>query len=72
MITEIGITAGDIWHVLERHSSRVLKDLCKEIDASRDQILMSLGWLAREGHVSVEVCPNNEYVVTLINRKISS
>lgn len=51
MITEIGITAGDIWHYLDKHESATLEQLVKGINKPRDLILMSLGWLAREGHV---------------------
>lgn len=53
MITEIGITAGDIWHYLDKHESATLDDLARGIGKSKDLILMSLGWLAREGHVSL-------------------
>lgn len=51
MITEIGIVAGEIWHFLDRHGEATLVDLVRGIDKSRDNVLMSLGWLAREGHV---------------------
>lgn len=51
MITEIGIVAGDIWHFLDQHGEVMLSSLVKGIDKPRDNILMSLGWLAREGHV---------------------
>ena len=51
MITEIGIVAGDIWHFLDQHGEVSLADLIRGIDKSRDNVLMSLGWLAREGHV---------------------
>lgn len=51
MITEIGIVAGEIWHYLDEYGESRLKSMLKEIDRSRDLILMSLGWLAREGHV---------------------
>ncbi len=54
MITEIGITAGDIWHFLDEHDSSTLSALVAGIDRQREVILMSLGWLAREGHVIVE------------------
>ena len=54
MITEIGITAGDIWHYLDAHNKSKLKDVLKGIDKPRDLALMSVGWLAREGHVVVE------------------
>ncbi len=54
MITQIGITAGEIWHFLDQHSQATLSDLTSAIDKPRDVILMSLGWLAREGHVLLQ------------------
>jgi hypothetical protein len=51
MITEIGIVAGEIWHFLDKHGEIKLSALSSGIDKPRDVILMSLGWLAREGHV---------------------
>ena len=51
MITEIGITAGDIWHHLDKHGSATLDELVRGIQRPRELLLMSLGWLAREGHV---------------------
>ena len=53
MITEIGITAGDIWHYLDKHGSATLNELHKGIKKPKELLLMSLGWLAREGHVSL-------------------
>lgn len=58
MITEIGITAGDIWHYLDEHGPTTLSAILSGIDKNRDLILMSLGWLAREGHVVVEDEPD--------------
>ncbi|MDD5347747.1 MAG: winged helix-turn-helix domain-containing protein [Candidatus Omnitrophica bacterium] len=54
MITEIGIIAGEIWHYLDQHGEVGLTVLLKGIDKPRDDVLMSLGWLAREGHVIVQ------------------
>ena len=54
MITEIGIAAGDIWHYLDQNGSATLDQLVKGIGKPKDLLLMSLGWLAREGHVVVE------------------
>ena len=51
MIIEIGIVAGEIWHYLDQKGDVSLKDLTKSIDRDPENILMSLGWLAREGHV---------------------
>ena len=54
MIINIGITAGEIWCYLEKHSQVTLADLAQHTHGSRDDILMSMGWLAREGHVVLE------------------
>lgn len=55
MITEIGIVAGEIWHYLESNDKTAnLEDILKSLDKPRDAILMSLGWLAREGHMVLE------------------
>ncbi len=65
MITEIGIAAGDIWHYLDEKGSANLDQLVKGIGKSRDLLLMSLGWLAREGHVNVHG-PENDYRASLM------
>lgn len=65
MITEIGIVAGDIWHYLDQHKTATLSELVQGIDKSRNVVLMSLGWLAREGHVIMEDLGNNDYRITL-------
>ena len=54
MITEIGIVAGEIWHYLDQHGKVSLSELVSGIDKTRDNVLMSLGWLAREGHVVLD------------------
>ena len=54
MITEIGIVAGDIWHYLDQHRTCSLTQLVKGIDKEKSVVFMSLGWLAREGHIILE------------------
>ncbi len=63
MITEIGIIAGEIWHYLDQHGEGTLADLVKGIGRPRDNVLMSLGWLAREGHVILQEV-GNDYKVS--------
>jgi len=62
MITAIGIAAGDIWHYLDEHGRVLFSDITKDIGKPRDLLLMSLGWLAREGHVKVEQLDKDCYV----------
>jgi hypothetical protein len=64
MITEIDIVAGDIWHFLDQHGEVLLSDLVKGVEKPRDDILMSLGWLAREGHVILQQI-DSDYKVSL-------
>ena len=64
MITKIGIVAGEIWHFLEQRNQVALSDLLNNIEQPRDVILMSLGWLAREGHVVLRVY-EQDYLVSL-------
>lgn len=64
MITEIGIVAGDIWHYLDQNKSCYLSKLVPAIDKERNVVLMSLGWLAREGHVILEQ-EGQDYRITL-------
>lgn len=64
MITEIGIVAGEIWHYLDQQGQVTLSALVKGIDRPRDNVLMSLGWLAREGHV-ILLQVDNEYNISL-------
>jgi len=64
MITEIGIVAGDIWHYLDQHGEATLTELIRGIDKPRDRVLMSVGWLAREGHVILQQI-ENDYKISL-------
>lgn len=68
MITEIGIAAGDIWHYLDEKGSATIDQLTKGIGKPRELLLMSLGWLAREGHVTLGT-PETGYKASLNERK---
>lgn len=67
MITRIGIVAGEIWDYLDKHDKSVsMEDILSGLKKDRDIILMSIGWLAREGHIVMEgKAPN--YKVRLTN-----
>lgn len=68
MITEIGIVAGEIWHFLDKHGQVDLESLIVGIEKPKELLLMSLGWLAREGHVLVE-SEGSVYTVSLREKK---
>lgn len=67
MITELGIIAGDIWHYLDQHGESTLSGLVEHCDKPRDAILMSLGWLAREGHVTLRA-EGQDYHVSFLRK----
>ncbi|MCM8794539.1 MAG: winged helix-turn-helix domain-containing protein [Candidatus Omnitrophica bacterium] len=56
MITRIGFAAGDVWQYLDNHHNRAtqLSKIVASLDHPRDVLLMSVGWLAREGHLILE------------------
>ena len=54
MIMQIGIVAGEIWHYLDAQGKSRLSAIAAAINRPNDLVLMSLGWLAREGHVLLE------------------
>ena len=55
MITRIGIVAGEIWDYLENHDKTArMEDIIGELQKGKDIVLMSMGWLAREGHIVLE------------------
>ncbi|MBI4227014.1 MAG: winged helix-turn-helix domain-containing protein [Candidatus Omnitrophica bacterium] len=64
-ITEIGIVAGEVWHYLDQHGEVSFSVLIQEIGRPRDLALMSVGWLAREGHVIVREDGPHDYRVWL-------
>ena len=53
--TEVGHTAGDVWQLLDNRGSLSITEIVKLIDAPRDQIMQSIGWLAREGKLTVRI-----------------
>jgi len=54
MIIKIGIIAGDIWNLLEEDGDFTLTEIHNRLSHQKDHILMSIGWLAREGHITLE------------------
>jgi hypothetical protein len=53
-VEQIGETAGDIWHLLYESGSLPLTKVIKKADAPRDVVMQALGWLAREGKLTID------------------
>ena len=56
--------AGEIWHFLDKEEEVTFSQLAEGLSRPNELILMSLGWLAREGHVLVRL-ESNEYKISL-------
>ncbi|MCM8812328.1 MAG: winged helix-turn-helix domain-containing protein [Candidatus Omnitrophica bacterium] len=65
MIIEIGIVAGEIWHFLENRPNKesLLSEMINCLGRPRELVLMSVGWLGREGHVVIS--GDQDYKITL-------
>ncbi len=53
-IDRVGEIAGEVWHFLDKQGNSSLTQVSKEIDAPRDQVMLAIGWLAREGKVDIQ------------------
>ena len=69
MITKIGIVAGEIWQLLESNGTVSIEDIKSKLDRTESLILMSIGWLSREGHVLLEE-EANDFKVSLREREM--
>ena len=47
-LEQIGQTAGVVWRTLNENGPMSMTKLLKKIGGSRDNVLLALGWLARE------------------------
>ena len=56
---QVGETAGQVWHVLAENSPMTAAKLVREVDAPRDVVMQAVGWLAREGKLSIEDGPRS-------------
>lgn len=68
MITEIGLAAGEIWQVLDKYNEISFTKLSKTVNRDKPMLLMSLGWLAREGHIKL-VQDGDDYRITLVRKE---
>lgn len=68
MITQIGIVAGEIWQLLDNNAIMSLKEIISNLERPEYLVLMSLGWLLREGYVLLEK-EGDDFKVRLRQRK---
>jgi hypothetical protein len=53
-VESIGETAGIIWHTLNENGPLTITKLIDEAGAPKDLAMLALGWLAREGKITIE------------------
>ena len=52
---QVGLAAGSIWHYLAKNGATSVAKLVKELSEEEKIIQRSIGWLAQEGKISLDV-----------------
>jgi hypothetical protein len=55
MPERVGMTAGSIWHYLAENGATPVAKLVKELTEEENIIQLSIGWLAQEGKITLDV-----------------
>jgi winged helix-turn-helix protein DUF2582 len=58
--TQIGHTAGVVWHYLEKAKEATAERITKDTKVSTEMVHQALGWLARED--KIQFTPQGKYV----------
>jgi predicted transcriptional regulator len=53
LVTDMGKTAGEVWTLLKKEGPLSLAKVVKGVNRQRDLVMQSLGWLAREGKITI-------------------
>lgn len=63
MMMQIGVISGEILMMLEQTAQPIcIDEMAFYLDKDIEMVYMSLGWLAREGHVQLEERDSEYYV----------
>jgi len=60
---QVGLTAGDVWRLLNEQGPQTITQVVKKAGAPRDVVMQALGWLARESKIQVEENGNRRMVI---------
>ena len=58
----IGLTAGSIWHYLAEHGATPVAKLFRELTEEEKIIQRSIGWLAQEGKITIDIVNRAETI----------
>jgi hypothetical protein len=53
-VDEIGFTAGKVWEFLADNGPVSVTKLTKDLEVSRETVMLAIGWLAREDKISFQ------------------
>ena len=62
MSERIGLTAGDIWRYLTQNGATSVAKLLRELTEEEKIIQRSIGWLAQEGKITLDVIDRVETI----------
>ena len=62
MIEKMGINAGKVWTILDNKGRQNVKDLRKTAKITEKDLYAALGWLGREGKITMEKVEKNVFV----------
>lgn len=62
MVEKIGINAGKVWSILDSNGRMNVKDLRKECKLTERDAFAAIGWLAKEGKLTLEKVQRDFYV----------
>jgi hypothetical protein len=58
----VGLTAGNIWHYLEKNGATPVAKLLRELPEEEKIIQRSIGWLAQEGKIILDTVDRVETI----------
>ena len=59
---QVGLAAGSIWHYLAKNGATSVSKLVKELSEEEKIIQRSIGWLAQEGKITIELINRAETI----------
>jgi len=65
--SKIGTNAGEIWQFLDTNGEKSIPEIGKTLSMKKNDVLMALGWLAREDKIFFFEDKNNTLVTLIYN-----
>jgi hypothetical protein len=61
-VLAIGEVAGTVWKMLAENGPLTMAKLVKRVGEPRDLVMQAIGWLAREGKISIDDSGRNRLI----------